>query len=166
MNAERVTSIVFYLKYRMPDENQLMALLKKRLVDRQGRRLGAGSLYGPFRKKCLADICTLIRQEFRDMGMNVPVIPKGVRCKFEFTWFETTRKRDPDNIAAGGRKIILDAMRAIGMLSNDGWSSYVEGSPSCSDTFEFSILEDGVSVRVQCYKEEQLQEPIVHPEFK
>ena len=40
----------------------------------------------------------------------------------EFQWHELTKKRDPDNIAAGGRKFILDALVKAGILKNDGWA--------------------------------------------
>ena len=40
-----------------------------------------------------------------------------------FTWGEPNKKRDPDNIAAGGRKFILDALVHSGILPNDGWAN-------------------------------------------
>jgi hypothetical protein len=36
------------------------------------------------------------------------------------TWKEPNRKRDPDNIA-GGKKFIMDALQAEGIIRNDGW---------------------------------------------
>jgi hypothetical protein len=36
-------------------------------------------------------------------------------------WVEPTRRRDPDNIAAGGRKLLLDALVASGVLPADSW---------------------------------------------
>jgi hypothetical protein len=45
-----------------------------------------------------------------------------VRARFLFTWYEPTRGRDPDNVAAGGRKLILDALKACGVIANDGWA--------------------------------------------
>lgn len=43
------------------------------------------------------------------------------RCHLTFYWTEPNRRRDPDNIAAGGRKLILDALVKAGVLQNDGW---------------------------------------------
>lgn len=38
-----------------------------------------------------------------------------------FVWYEPNKRRDPDNISSFGRKIILDALVAAGVLQNDGW---------------------------------------------
>lgn len=42
-------------------------------------------------------------------------------CKIYFEWHELTARRDPDNVDAGGRKIILDALQKAGKLENDNW---------------------------------------------
>jgi hypothetical protein len=39
---------------------------------------------------------------------------------FLFRWFEPDRKRDPDNVAAGGTKLILDGLVVAGVLETDG----------------------------------------------
>ena len=41
-----------------------------------------------------------------------------------FTWYEKNHKRDKDNIASGGRKIILDSLVKSGILEGDGWKGY------------------------------------------
>lgn len=43
------------------------------------------------------------------------------RAQFTFCWTERNKRRDPDNIAAGGRKLILDGLVTAGVLANDGW---------------------------------------------
>lgn len=43
-----------------------------------------------------------------------------------YTWIEPSRRRDKDNISSFGRKVIQDALVAIGALQNDGWSN-IEG---------------------------------------
>ena len=40
---------------------------------------------------------------------------------FEIECLEPNRRRDPDNIAAGAQKIILDALQESKLLGNDGW---------------------------------------------
>lgn len=40
---------------------------------------------------------------------------------FEYEFGEPTRRRDPSNIAAGGIKIIEDALQEAGLLPNDNW---------------------------------------------
>lgn len=43
------------------------------------------------------------------------------RAKLHFHWIERDKRRDPDNIAAGGRKLILDGLVMAGVLEGDGW---------------------------------------------
>lgn len=42
-----------------------------------------------------------------------------VYCRY--LWVERDRRRDKDNIAAFGRKVIQDALVQMGALRNDGW---------------------------------------------
>lgn len=42
-------------------------------------------------------------------------------CDFVFDWYEESKRRDKDNIAAG-HKFIFDALVKTGKLPNDGWS--------------------------------------------
>lgn len=42
-----------------------------------------------------------------------------------FVWYESSRKRDPDNVCAA-RKFVLDALQKIGKLRNDN-SRYIAG---------------------------------------
>jgi hypothetical protein len=37
-------------------------------------------------------------------------------------YVEPNRKRDPDNIVAGGTKLLLDSLVGAGVLRGDGWS--------------------------------------------
>lgn len=55
-------------------------------------------------------------------------------AEITFAWCERNRRRDPDNIAAGGRKLVLDALVAAGVLPNDGWGQVREWT----DTFELT----------------------------
>lgn len=62
---------------------------------------------------------------------------------FRFSWHESNRKRDPDNIAAGGRKFILDALVATRRLPNDGWANVAGWTDS------FDVREQaGVTVEI------------------
>ena len=38
-----------------------------------------------------------------------------------FTWFAANKRRDKDNLAAGGRKVILDGLEQAGVLPRDNW---------------------------------------------
>ena len=42
------------------------------------------------------------------------------RCEYLFTWFEPTRRRDPDNIAFA-KKFIFDGLIQAGIIKGDGW---------------------------------------------
>jgi len=54
------------------------------------------------------------------------------RACFEFRWVESNQKRDPDGIAAGGRKVIFDGLVLARVLDNDGWKQIA----GWTDTFE------------------------------
>jgi len=67
------------------------------------------------------------------------------RAWFDFTWYENSRRRDPDNIAAAGRKLILDALKESGIISNDGWNQVA----GWSDTFRVEKDNPGVLVIIR-----------------
>ena len=39
-----------------------------------------------------------------------------------FTWTCKNKRRDPDNIASAGQKILLDALQSADVLPGDGWN--------------------------------------------
>lgn len=43
------------------------------------------------------------------------------KADFVFTWYCKNQRKDPDNIAAGGTKMILDGLVEAGVMENDGW---------------------------------------------
>lgn len=43
------------------------------------------------------------------------------RVFISWEWVERDKRRDPDNVAAGGRKLVLDGLVAAGVLAGDGW---------------------------------------------
>lgn len=59
-----------------------------------------------------------------------------------YTWVEKDRRRDKDNIAAFGRKVIQDALVKAGVLKNDGWSNIA----GFSDAFSVDKEEPRVEV--------------------
>ena len=62
-----------------------------------------------------------------------------------YTWYEPNRKRDNDNIAAGGRKIIQDALVSCGYIKNDGWHDSV----GFSDSFRVDKQEPRIEVEIE-----------------
>jgi hypothetical protein len=74
---------------------------------------GRGMRYAKLKKAWTDTVWALARQA------RVPAFPGRVSLRFE--WLERDRRRDPDNVAAGGRKLILDGLVAAGVLKGDGW---------------------------------------------
>ena len=52
--------------------------------------------------------------------------PLSEPVRIGFVWVEKDRRRDPDNVSAFGRKVILDAMVKIRLLKNDGQKNISE----------------------------------------
>lgn len=50
---------------------------------------------------------------------KLPKIPS--KADFTFTYYCKDRRKDKDNIAAGAKKIIFDALVKSGVMTNDGW---------------------------------------------
>jgi hypothetical protein len=76
---------------------------------------------------------------------RLPAFPG--RVILDFGWYERDRRRDPDNVAAGGRKLILDGLVAAGVLEGDGWR-FVQ---SWTDRFYVQPDRHGVGVTIHRY---------------
>ena len=61
-----------------------------------------------------------------------------------YLWVEKDRRRDKDNVAAFGRKVIQDALVKAGVLENDGWAN-IEGF---SDRFAVDKKNPRVEVEI------------------
>ena len=63
-----------------------------------------------------------MKQEYTDL---VAWCAKGQdkveRADFVFTWYAPDRRTDPDNLSAGGSKMVLDGLIKAGVLAGDGW---------------------------------------------
>ena len=57
-----------------------------------------------------------IRSQLRGVRITSPV-------RLTFRWYESSRKRDLDNISSFGRKVIQDALVKTRVLENDGWKN-------------------------------------------
>lgn len=71
---------------------------------------------------------------------HIPPMQPGVHLQFD--WHCQNRRRDPDNIAAGGRKFILDGLVNAGVLPGDGWAAKI----SWADTFLLDKIQPGTLV--------------------
>lgn len=69
------------------------------------------------------------------------------RVRFHFLWREKARRRDPDNIAGGGHKVVIDGLVNAGILANDGWNEVAgwvdEFEINTSPGVLVTIIEDG-----------------------
>jgi len=67
--------------------------------------------YNTMKRKIEADIVLMIKSQG---------IKPMKKAWFTFSWQETNKRRDPDNIVAA-KKFILDALVDAGILPKDGW---------------------------------------------
>lgn len=69
------------------------------------------------------------------------------RVVLSFRWLERDRRRDPDNVAAGGRKLVLDGLVTAGVLRGDGWR-FVQSWRDSFDVYTSVPLARGPGVEV------------------
>ena len=124
----------FFIELRCPDLNEMLAAAHGVYRLPRGGTVHS-SKYAQLKKKYSADVGQLIRGYYRRLGIVPPAIPKDQRVAIRFDWYEGDRRRDPDNLAGGGRKIILDAAQAIGLLPHDGWRLYREDAIAIEECF-------------------------------
>jgi len=74
---------------------------------------GKGMAYAKMKRAWTDTVWALAKQA------RLPRFPGKVSMYFE--WLERDKRRDPDNIAAGGRKPICDGLVAAGVIRGDGW---------------------------------------------
>lgn len=98
------TQIIFF-PWSFPGMNEVIAEAKRR-----GKN--GAYLYSTFKAKWTDQTHLLI------LSAGIQPVKKVF---LYFQWREFNRRRDPDNIAGGGRKFILDGLVQAGILENDGW---------------------------------------------
>lgn len=117
----------FFVEGQIPGLNDLLAA--------KGSGFGKGNAYARLKKEWTEKIhWAILRAKIQ------PVQAAG----FHFYWQELHMRRDPDNVAAGGRKLILDALVKAGTLPNDGWAE-IRGF---QDTFSVNKDYPGVWVHL------------------
>jgi len=106
-----------FIEGPLPGLNTLIAAAKRfgEQIGRKGRRYNH---YAAIKKEWGERIALIAKTQ----GIK----PLQKKTFFVFFWYEPNRRRDPDNIAAGGRKIIFDALVHAGILPDDKWN-YVAG---------------------------------------
>jgi len=101
----------FVIHTDLPGLNELIdaRIQQSKSRGRKGKRWNA---YSALKKHWMEALIPLARTQLRPVTGPV---------RLKFFYFEKTRRRDPDNISAGARKFILDALVHAGILANDGW---------------------------------------------
>jgi len=102
-----------FIEGPLPGFNSLIAASKS-FGRRQGRRGRRYNRYAEQKKRWEERISLIVRAG----GFG----PLPERAWFDFVWYEPNRLRDPDNIAAAGRKLIFDAFVRAGIMAGDGWA--------------------------------------------
>lgn len=130
LHAGPPASQTLRVPFRLPGLNDIIGEMSGHLTMR-GRRVYR---YTQTKKRMTHALVALIHAQ----GLQPVTGPVWVACE----WTEAGKRRDPDNIAAGGMKLILDALKAAGIIANDGWR-HITG-------FEhrFGLGKPGVTVRL------------------
>lgn len=126
----------FFIPGQLPGLNDLLAWAKRRGVEvgRQGKRW---SSYAEQKQAWEEAIFVVIR--------NGKLSPCSGPVVVDYLWKESSRRRDPSNVAAGGRKFIEDALVRAGILRGDGWKFIV----GFTDRFELDKERPGVLVTIR-----------------
>ena len=125
------------IPFRLPGLNDIIGEMSGHLTIR-GRRVYP---YTQTKKRFTTTLVRLIR----DQGL----VPMDGRLLVSCTWYERGRLRDPDNIASGGLKLILDALKTAGIIANDGWRN-VAGF-----VHKFAIGRAGATITLVAMPDEQ-----------
>ncbi len=113
----------FTLNGRLPTLNDFIE------AERKNRYKGAA-----FKGRHQADIELIIPR----MKVTPPVI-------LHYTWYEQNRKRDLDNVAGFGHKVIQDALVKRGILPNDSPKEIV----GFTDTFKLDRKSPRIEVEIE-----------------
>lgn len=122
------TPAAIWIPGPLPGLNEMIAAAKS------GR--GRGNAYARLKSEWTAIVWALAKSA-RLRPMISPV-------RIGFLWVEKDRRRDPDNVAGGGRKLILDGLVKAGVLKDDGAAEI----RSWTDTFAFDKVSPGVRVEL------------------
>lgn len=95
---------------------------------------GSGARYARLKKQWTETVAWL--------AVKARFVPLSAPAHFAFTWRERDRRRNPDNIAAGGRKLVFDGLVLAKKMRNDGWGEIA----GWSDAFE--VVQDSPGVRL------------------
>jgi Holliday junction resolvase RusA-like endonuclease len=88
----------------------------------------------------------IMKEQYTDIvAWTAKKLPKFNKIDIEITWYEPNASRDPDNIAAGGTKMIMDGLVKAGVIENDN-RKHVN---SISHKFETDRLNPRVIIEIR-----------------
>lgn len=93
---------------------------------------------GSLKRKEQSWVVLYIKNRLRGVHISRPVI-------IHYHWYEPNRKRDLDNIAGFGHKVIQDALVECGVLANDGWKEVC----GFTDVFSVTKKEPYIAVEIE-----------------
>jgi hypothetical protein len=100
----RKAGLRLWVPSRLPGLNELLSS--------KSTRHGNWSAYNDVKQRWFGQIKLLARSK------DIRAVGPGY---FSFLFVEPDKRRDPDNVAAGGIKILLDALVGAEVLAGDGW---------------------------------------------
>ena len=102
------------------------------------RAMNTNRYRGAQLKKCHQDtIYYAILQQLHGVVIKVPV-------EVEYTFYESNKKRDMDNISGLAHKVVHDALQQAGVIKNDNWG----GIKGIKDSFCIDKKNPRIEVRL------------------
>ena len=109
--------------FELPALNEVIALAKRQ--QKQIKKIGNRQLTLTELRELNSKNVSYYNSMKRLYTANMTPFLKAPRIDkptdFHFHWYCRNRRKNPDNIAAGGRKIIFDALQTVGILPDDNW---------------------------------------------
>lgn len=126
--------IRFFIPFLLPTMNEIV---QARSQWGKGKRWNK---YSQVKRDTEASIIAVLQ------AANVQPVPDDwYPVTMSFEWIEANNRRDADNVSAGGRKHVLDALVKAGILENDS-RKFVKGFDG--ETFTTYIDGQGVWVTI------------------
>ncbi len=116
MTDDLTVTLTMHLPGQLPGLNEILEAAGHVLRGKHGKRTTEYSkrMKGP------------LAERVQMLAMLLRLTPVGPSA-FTFLLHEKNRQRDPDNIAAGAQKIILDALGTSGLMPHkDGWKGVLD----------------------------------------
>lgn len=123
-----------FMEYKLVISDRLPSLNEYQYACRSHYTKGAD-----MKRQWIMIVSAYINQQLRDIHIDKKVVIK-------YKWYEPNKKRDLDNIAGFGKKVIQDALVESEILKNDGWG-YIGG-------FSDEFFIDKENPRIEVYIEE------------